>query len=178
MRTIEQLAIGLRKEKTAAHTKEILSRLSSMARAGKGGDRGILSRGAGLGKYLLMGLLFSGGAAAAGAMGHGIDQAWTRRKGYQNMLKSNPEMAGKEEELKPLFKTMTHFSPQVAKDPLAAGSMLKRMHEFREVGVPLSDIASLAKIEKDVKGSRGISSGFGKGTDKVLQDMFLVGAGS
>ena len=175
MRSLKELAAAVQKEKTAGKTtnmlNQILKRLPSQpsAKPSMSMRKGLT----GLGKYLLGGLVVSGGLAAGNAAFDSADRAWTRRKGFQNMLKSNPDLAGKEDELKPLFRTMTHFSPQVAKDPLASGSMIRRMHDFREVGIPLQDIASLAKIQKDTAVQK--PPGGNKGVDKVLQDLFLQG---
>lgn len=177
MRNVQELAAALQEtEKTAAHTSSILRRLSQLGQNAPKDPAALSKKIKGLGKYLLAGLALSGGGALAAGWSDAADRAWTRRKGFQNMLKENPDLAGKDDELKPLFRTMVNFSPQVAKDPLASGSMIRRMHDFRSVGVPLADIGTLAKIEKDVQSNRGRGPSGAKGADKILQSLFLAQA--
>jgi len=107
------------------------------------------------------GLLLSGGGAAAA---EGIDTIRTkfRAKRYFNkMLKGNPDLRKKRESIKPYFRTLLHFSPEVAGDPLAAGSFVRRMHEFKDVGMPLQDVETLSKIRASQRG---------KGRTSILRD--------
>lgn len=71
------------------------------------------------------------GAAMAGSAGvHGIDslvQAVKKGKRYKDMMVANPELAHYDSgEVQAAFETLNKFNPELASDPLVAGTFVRR----------------------------------------------------
>ena len=101
--------------------------------------------------YLALSGLIGAGTAAASSIGDTVERAQVKSTGFKRMLKANPDLREQEDEIKPYFKALVHFSPHVAAEPLAAGAFVRRMKEFSGVGLPITDVSTLSGIEKSRK---------------------------
>jgi hypothetical protein len=114
-------------------------------------------------------LLFTGTGAAVGLAGEGVSSALGAAKapiskgvGYRRMMKENPWLEEQDDKtVKKFYSTLHRFNPEMAKDPLVAGSYMKQRLQFRDVGIQPTDVASLVDVQKklqDIKRSRGSSA--------------------
>jgi len=126
-----------------------------------------------IGKLGLLGMGFATGGAVAA---QGLDAAtekYKAKRNFKRMLKSHPDLKKHRGSIKPYFRALMHFSPHVAGDPLAAGSFVKRMHDFKDAGFPLQDVETLSRIQGS-RGPRGVgdairgATGKGVGLSKKL----------
>jgi hypothetical protein len=140
------------------HTRATLAQFSAMEKTAIDWAKG-----------LKIGLL-AGGMATTGALAaKGIEYGETKLKAkhyFKKMLASNPDLRKRKQSIKPFFRSLMHFSPDVAGDPLAAGSFIRRMHDFKEVGLPLQDVESLSRI-RSAQGRGGISDALRESTRKI-----------
>jgi len=98
---------------------------------------------------LKLGLLGAGMATTGALAAEGIEAVGTKVKAkryFNKMLSSNPDLKRKKQSIKPYFRSLMHFAPEVAGDPLAAGSFIRRAHEFKDVGFPLQDVEALSRV--------------------------------
>ena len=105
------------------------------------------------------------GAGITGAEGatDSISKAYGKRKGFSTMMEGNPWLKKEPaKDVKRFYNTLHNFAPKVAKDPLAAGSFMRRSMAFKDEGIQAADIKTLADINKAGK----------KTTDGILQNAF------
>lgn len=115
------------------------------------------------------------GAGAAGIAGgiKGIDalsDAATgpimRSSSYNKMLKENPTLKTlPKSDVRKRFNTLYRFNPAMAKDPLVAGSFVRKAMEFRDEGIPTMDVHDLVTARKAMadakRGDSALTSAFG-----------------
>jgi hypothetical protein len=86
-----------------------------------------------MGKSLAQGVGAGAGAAGLAAVGigiHGVYNAITAKRDFRNMLEWNQDLHDKDPRLlNQSFRTLRRFAPDMSKDPLVAGSMLRNMVE-------------------------------------------------
>ena len=93
------------------------------------------------------------GAAMAGSMGvHGIDrfvQAVKKGKDYKDMMEANPELAHyDDDELQAAFNTLHKFNPELASDPLVAGTFVRRVADAD--AIDHRTVGELARTRKEM----------------------------
>lgn len=101
-------------------------------------------------------LALGGGAAALTAGIRGTDAAidavrnpLQKRKAFNNMIEDNPSLAQEDKkDMGRIFNTLYSFNPKMAKDPLVAGSFMRRSLQFRDEGIQPQDVKTLAEIKK------------------------------
>ena len=59
------------------------------------------------------------------------------------------------------FDTLYSFNPHMAKDPLVAGSFLRRALAFKDEGIQANDVKTLTEIRKNLAGARKDEGGKG-----------------
>lgn len=118
-----------------------------------------------------LGALGTGVAAAGGIAAEGVEAGVEKvkaKRNFKRMLASNPDLRKNTAQIKPYFRALMHFSPMVAGDPLAAGSFVRRMHDFEDAGFPLQDVETLSRIQ----GARG-----NQGAGAVIRGATAKGIG-
>jgi hypothetical protein len=93
------------------------------------------------------------GAAMAGSMGvHGVDrfvQAVKKGKDYKDMMEANPELARYDDgELQAAFNTLHKFNPELAGDPLVAGTFVRRVADAD--AIDHRTVGELARTRKEM----------------------------
>lgn len=122
--------------------------------------------GAGVATAALVGM-----ASAAGK----IMDAATAKRDFRKMLEWNEDL--KDEDAKwvnQAFRTLRGFAPDMSKDPLVAGAMVRRMVTSNDPGKPL--LGAPGVIQEALAGQRGITTpvrdAYGVGTSKgVVQGI-------
>ena len=115
--------------------------------------------------------LIAGVGGALGVGKHYYDKYNAKKdrdKYFAKMLRYNSDLRSKPASVQPYFKSLMHFAPNVAADPLAAGSYVRRAHEFRSIGMPLQDVATLARIENDHSQARRGGGGL---ADHIIKSL-------
>jgi hypothetical protein len=57
--------------------------------------------------------------------------AWDRVRGYQKMMKANPELEEQDEtKVRSAYSTLHRFNPEMAGDPFVSGSFVKQVSEY------------------------------------------------
>ncbi len=115
-------------------------------------------------------LAIGGIAAAVGAGITGAESATSsiskslgKKKGFDNMMADNQWLKKEPpKDVKRFYNTLHNFAPKVAKDPLAAGSFMRRSMAFKDEGIQAADIKTLTDINKASK----------KPSDSLLQNAF------
>ena len=116
---------------------------------------------------LAIGAGLGGGVVGTSALISGLQSKRQKSQGFQQALEYAPELKANEETLKPFYNSLHNLAPTLARDPVAAASILRHMHEFREVGIPLSTLAALTKAQRDA----GDGGGGGLERSKTLASM-------
>jgi hypothetical protein len=142
---------------------------------------GELTKGASFSQGLQYGL----GTAAASAVGglammglsHGIQSAYdsmTFEKDLQATLKTRPELSTyPKEQVRLVYQSLRRLSPEIAKDPLTAGTYLVRQFERRNP----SDPHSLPTVElESARTLSQITGEFGKRRDNVRDALLQANA--
>ena len=142
---------------------------------------GELTKGASFAQGLQYGL----GTAAASAVGglamvglsHGIQSAYdsmTFEKDLQATLKTRPELSTyPKEQVRLVYQSLRRLSPEIAKDPLTAGTYLVRQFERRNP----SDPHSLPTVElESARTLSQITGEFGKRRDNVRDALLQANA--
>jgi hypothetical protein len=128
--------------------------------------------GMGLALSVGMGLTTAGIKAGVGA----IDEWQLERdtpEMFKKVLEMHPELKEDKELALKYFKSLIHYSPHIAKDPLSAGSYIRAAIQMNPVyGGPLPEVLStLTNIQKqhgDAK--KNYPTSFGGTTTKGLED--------
>jgi hypothetical protein len=103
------------------------------------------------------------GAKAIDAATDAVVDPTSRKINLKRTLKANPDLKQYDKkDLKQHFRTIAHFSPRTASDPLAAGATLRRFMAYKDVGPQATDLKTLSDIEKGVADSRKSRFGVGK----------------
>jgi len=134
---------------------KVLSEMQKADKAAKSPWRRALGAAA-VGGGLGVGL----GAAASGV--DAVEDKLKYRSSYKGMLKGNPDLAKTPKATEKYFKTLRRFSPEVSKDPLAAGAFVRRMKDFKDIGLPMADVSSLSQIQKNLMDAKSRSHGKGE----------------
>jgi hypothetical protein len=101
------------------------------------------------------GLIIGGGAAGAQALGSAIHNKATSGRRFDAMLEHYPTLKKHNRKaLKQRWKTLNRFSPALAKDPLIAGTFLKRTMELGG-DIDIKTIGEIAKARKDLSSGKG-----------------------
>lgn len=111
--------------------------------------------------------LTTGGLLAGGAFDR-ISEKLKAKVYFKKVLEKNKDLRKHKEQIKPYFRSLVNFAPDVARDPLAAGSFLRRMQAFPDVGLPLQDVSTLTKIRSDMSRRSGAGEAFRTLTNKGL----------
>ena len=121
---------------------------------------------------LQKGLVWGTGAAGLTAGIRGMDAAIDsvrvprqKRKAFNDMTEDNPTL--KKENTKDvarIFNTLHTFNPEMASDPLVAGSFMRRALQFKDEGLQPVDVKTLAEVRK--------LHSDGKRKETLLQAMF------
>lgn len=140
-----------------------------------------LSKGA----SFVQGLQYGLGTAAASAVGglamigmsHGVQSAYdslTFEKDLQATLKTRPELSTyPKEQVRLVYQSLRRLSPELAKDPLTAGTYLARQFERRNP----SDPHSLPTVELETARTLSQVTGeFGKRRDNVRDALLQANA--
>jgi len=107
-----------------------------------------------------------GADAAIDSIGGPIRQ----RKAFNAMMDENPNLKKEDQgDVKKIFRTLHTFNPDMAKDPLVAGSFMRRSLQYKDEGIQPQDVKTLAEINKMRSDSRGKES--------LLQAMMGAAAG-
>jgi hypothetical protein len=116
------------------------------------------------------GLIIGGGAAGAQALGSAIHNKATSGRRFDAMLEHYPTLKKHNRKaLKQRWKTLNRFSPALAKDPLIAGTFLKRTMELGG-DIDIKTIGEIAKARKDLSASSkgGVGDAFTQSMVKGL----------
>ena len=108
--------------------------------------------------YGLGGLGIGAGAAAAGAAGSAVHRKLTSKRRFEAMMQHYPGLKKhRTAQVKKRWDTLNKFSPALAKDPLIAGTFLKRTMELGG-DIDIKTIGEIAKARKDLAaaGSAGV----------------------
>ena len=66
-------------------------------------------------------------------------------------MRENPDLTKEPaKDVKMIYSTLHRFAPRLARDPLVAGSFLKRSLQFRTEGIQPNDIKTLAEIGRNM----------------------------
>lgn len=103
----------------------------------------------------------AGGVAAVDALRDALTKKVSQRKQFSAVLKENPALAKDKEHAMKVFKTLRRFNPEMAADPLVAGSFLKRSIQYKDEGIQPMDVKVLTEIGKNMR-DRGGDSFLGK----------------
>ena len=97
----------------------------------------------------LMAAGIGGGVAAADAAIDHFKGKHEKKKGFQRLIKENPELGQMDQQkVRTVFNTLHDLAPRVAKNPYMAGSFLKRQMEFADTGMQPQDIKNLVDIDR------------------------------
>jgi len=93
------------------------------------------------------------GAAMLGSLGvHGVDrfvQAVKKGKDYKDMMEANPELEHYDpQELQDAFNTLHKFNPELAGDPLVAGTFVRRVADAD--AIDHRTVGELARTRKEM----------------------------
>lgn len=107
------------------------------------------------------GAAITAGGLGAGYVGHhamagadAIIQALMKGRRFDKMMKVNPELDGYEDSsLQLAFNTLHKFNPEMASDPLVAGTFVRRVMDAR--GVDTKTVGEIARARGDVPGMSG-----------------------
>lgn len=118
----------------------------------------ILGRGGIAQKALMLGAVgagIGGGAAAlSGAVDH-VQNRVNKNKNFEATLRTNPGLKEfKTEDLQGAYDALHRFSPEIAKEPLAAGAFLRRSMLFKDEGIQPNDVKTLVDVRKLLSESR------------------------
>lgn len=106
---------------------------------GKGLQAGLFGQGAGrlgtqVGKGIMAGGMAAGGAAAVAggaAIASKLYDAATKAHDFRTMLEENPDVAAEHQEnprrVNLFFSTLRTFNPQFSRDPVVAGTYMRKM---------------------------------------------------
>lgn len=103
----------------------------------------------------------AGGIAVVDALRSGLSSKISDKKQFSNVMKENPTLEKDREHAKKVFKTLKRFNPEMAADPLVAGSFLKRSLQYKDEGIQPMDVKTLTEIGKNMR-DRGGDSFLGK----------------
>ncbi len=103
----------------------------------------------------------AGGMAAVDALRAGLSKKVSDKKQFANIMKENPSLVRDREHAQKVFKTLKRFNPEMAADPLVAGSFLKRSLQYKDEGIQPMDVKTLTEIGKNMR-DRGGTSFLGK----------------
>ena len=102
------------------------------------------------------GLLLSGGAAAASALANAVKDPIKKRVGKNRMMRENSWLQHEDKgTVNKYYNTLYRFAPNMAMDPLVAGSFMKKQLEYKDIGIQPSDVNTLVNIQKSVRDQRG-----------------------
>lgn len=101
-------------------------------------------------------LALGGGAAAltAGIRGtdaiiDGVRDPFQKKRALGKMLSENPSLMKEDQgDVSKVFNTLYRFNPTMAKDPLVAGSFMRRSMQYKDEGIQPQDVKTLAEIGK------------------------------
>ena len=114
-----------------------------------------------------VGLLLSGGAAAAQGLVGAIKDPIKKRLGRNRMYRENNWLRHEDKgTVDKYFSTLFRFAPTMAMDPLVSGSFMKKQLEFKDIGIQPTDVSTLANIQKAVKDRSG---------DSIIRSAFSPG---
>ncbi len=149
--SLPELRLGNKPVSLLAHEER-----QALSRAG-GGTRNLAEAAgkSGFGKRMLL-----GGAAAAGLYGgfhliRKIREKSQARNNFSNMMKETPALHHEDPKIvKTRFRTLQSVAPNLASDPLVAGSIVRQWTEYPTVNATaLKDVVS---VEKDVRRELGL----------------------
>ncbi len=118
----------------------------------------ILGRGGIAQKALMLGAVgagIGGGAAALSGAFDKVENRVSKNRNFDAALKSNPGLKEfKTEDLQAAYDALHRFSPEIAKEPLAAGAFLRRSMLFKDEGIQPNDVKTLVDVRKALGESR------------------------
>jgi len=110
------------------------------------GKGGVGRKALGLGA---LGLAVGGGAHLADSLLDKYKDKNSFKKNFAGMMSENPHLEQEDPTtIKKFFRTLNTFSPKMAKDPMVAGSFIKRSLQFRDEGIQPVDVKTLVDVEK------------------------------
>ena len=72
-----------------------------------------------------------------------------KQKAFSGMMDENPFLKKESpKDVERIFRTLHNFNPQMADDPLVAGSFMRRALQFKEEGIQPQDVKTLVEIGK------------------------------
>lgn len=104
----------------------------------------------------------AGGVALVDALREGLSKKVSHGKQFSNVMKENPSLERDREHAQKVFKTLQRFNPEMAADPLVAGSFLKRSIQYKDEGIQPMDVKTLTEIGKNMRDRGGGDSFLGK----------------
>lgn len=106
----------------------------------------------------------TGGAALTAGLTDVIGGKLQKKVGIRRMYRENPWLDKEDKKtVSKFYDTLHRFSPNMAMDPLVAGSFMKKQLEFKDIGIQPNDLQTITSIEKakrDAKGSRLLMNAF------------------
>lgn len=113
-----------------------------------------------------------GGALALAAAIEGVEKAskhvgdkMSHKQGFKRLMAHNPSLAKEDpEHVAMLYETMHDMEPGLARNPLVAGSWVKKNLMYKDEGVHPNDLKTLMEIRRGRKDSGG--------SDSMLKKVF------
>lgn len=101
-----------------------------------------------------------GGLAAADALKNHLSGTVGKKRALNKVLADNPGLANESPaDVQRVFSTLHRFNPDMAGDPLVAGSFVRRALMYKNEGIQPNDVKTLADIRKSVSDAKQRSSG-------------------
>jgi len=118
----------------------------------------IFGRGGALKKALAFGAVAAGIGGGVGLADMAIGKVHgsvTKKKGFQDMMDANPQFKSEsKKDVQGIFNTLYNFAPTMAKDPLVAGSFMKKQLQFKSEGIQAPDVKTLSEVTRNLGGAR------------------------
>lgn len=154
-------------EKTAGPKLEALKATFTSPEAKKTLTNALILGGVGVG--------IGAGATALDAGSKAVSDPVHRHFAFKQVEKKNPWLKDHDKELvHSYYKTLFNFAPSMAKDPLVAGSFLKRQLEYKDIGPQAADLQTITNIDnaiRDRKTKSLLSNSFGSGSIKSMHGV-------
>ena len=123
----------------------------------------ILGKGGIARKALMLGAVgagIGGGASLLSGAYDKVENRVSKNRNFDAALKANPTLREfKTEDLQSAYDALHRFSPEIAKEPLAAGAFLRRSMLFKDEGIQPNDVKTLVDVRKALAESRKSENG-------------------
>ncbi len=118
----------------------------------------IFGRGGALKKALAFGAVaagIGGGVSLADKAVDAVHGKFSKRKGFNDMMEANPQFKNQpKKDVQGIYNTLYNFAPKMARDPLVAGSFMKKQLEFKTEGIQAPDLKTLSEITRNLGQAR------------------------